>query len=81
MNKIEVLAIYMLEDGFQIEAHPLVTTPDGEFVRERLIDMLPVIVKQLKNPYDAHKVKNSKGDEYGVLWPIQNLQEPNRKPN
>ena len=81
MNKIEILTIYMLEDGFQIEAHPLISEPDGEFVRERLIDMLPVIVQQLKNPYDAHKVKNSKGDEYGVLWPIQGLQEPNRKPN
>ena len=81
MNKIEVLAIYMLEDGFQIEAHPLITTPDGEFVKERLIDMLPVIVQQLKNPDDTHKVKNSDGHEYGVLWPIYSSQEANKKLN
>jgi hypothetical protein len=80
-KRVEVLAVYMFEDGFSIEVHPLVTTDDGEFVRDRLIELLPVFAKQLKNPDSVREVKTENGISYGVLWPVHSNNENRKKAN
>lgn len=80
-KRVEVMAVYMFEDGFSIEVHPLVTTEDGEFVKDRLIEFLPVFAKQLKNPDSVNQVKMEDGTAYGVLWPVYTHNENRKKPN
>jgi len=78
---VEVMKIVMYPDGFQIEMHPLVAEPEGEFVRDRLAELMPAILKQLKNPDQVQEVSIDGGNAHGVLWPVQTNSNPNKKAN
>jgi hypothetical protein len=76
---IDVMKIVMLPDGFKIEIHPLVVEEEGAFVRDRLVEMLPAILKQLKDPDQVQEIPMDDGNVVGVLWPIQTNSNPNKK--
>jgi len=60
----------MLQDGFEIEVHPLIPREEGAFVRDRLAEMLPVLAMQIGDPETARKFPMAKGNAYGVLYEI-----------
>lgn len=49
-KEISIFEVFMLRDGFGVSIHPLIETEEGEFVRNRLAEMLPEIAKQILNP-------------------------------
>jgi hypothetical protein len=49
-KEISIFEVFMLPDGFGVSIHPLIETEEGEFVRNRLAEMLPEIAKQILNP-------------------------------
>ena len=79
-ERIEILKIFMLPDGFEIEVHPLIPRDEGEFVRDRLAEMLPVLATQIGDPETARKFSMAKGNAYGVLYEVTN-RDKTKKPH
>jgi hypothetical protein len=79
-ERVEILRIFMLQDGFEIEVHPLIPREEGAFVRDRLAEMLPVLVEQIADPETARKIPMVKGNAYGVLYEITD-RDQTKKPH
>jgi hypothetical protein len=72
-----ILQIHMLMDGFQIELHPIVAANEGQFIRDRLAELLPELAKQLKNPVDVREIGIADGQARAILFKITG--NPDRK--
>ena len=80
LERIEILKIFMLPDGFEIEVHPLIPRDEGEFIRDRLAEMLPVLAAQIGDPATARKFPMADGNAYGVLFEVTN-RDQTKKPH
>jgi hypothetical protein len=79
-ERVEILKIFMLPDGFEIEVHHLIPRDEGEFVRDRLAEMLPILATQIGDPETARKFSMDQGNAYGVLYEVTN-RDKTKKPH
>jgi hypothetical protein len=76
-ESVLILEIHMMTDGFQIEVHPLVAADEGQFVRDRLAELLPELAKQLKNPSAPREIDVADGHARAILYEVTG--NPDRK--
>jgi hypothetical protein len=66
-KEISLLEILMLPDGFAVKAHPMLHNPDMGFVRNRLVEILPVLAEQLRSPSETAVIEIKEGELTGAI--------------